>query len=84
MEELAKNRVHKDKEHHHHHHLHLFHLPGHHHHDHKDHQQQQTGAVENYRVVSSAIDEPTAQSSVTSSAHFKLTVGREWCDDNER
>jgi hypothetical protein len=77
MEELAKNRVHKEKEHHHHHHLHLFHLPGHHH-DHKDHhhnQQQQTGTVENYRVVSSAIDEPTAQASTTSSAH-KLTVGR--------
>lgn len=78
MEELAKHRLHKDKEPHHHHHGHLFHLPGHHHHDHKDHHQQQTSSAENYRVVSSAIDEPTSQTSSISSAHFKLTVGREW------
>jgi hypothetical protein len=72
MEELAKHRVHKEREHHHHHHMHLFHLPGHHH---KEHHQQQTGAAENYRVVSSAIDEPTTHVAAPSTAHFKLTVG---------
>lgn len=71
MEEILKHRGHKEREHHHsHHHLHLFHLSGHH----KEHQQQ-TGTVETYREVSSALDEPsnTAQSSGSS---LKLTVGR--------
>lgn len=71
MEKILKQRGHKEKEDHHsNHHSHLFHLPGHH----KEHQQQ-TGAVESYREVSSALDEPsnTAQSSGSS---LKLTVGR--------
>lgn len=76
MEELAKHRVHKEREHH-PHHMHLFHLPGHHH---KDHQHQQTGSAENYRVVSSAIDEPTTAQVAAPVAHFKLTVG----DDDEK
>lgn len=81
MEELMKHRGHKEKEHHHHHHLHLFHLPGHHHHGHKEHQQQQqTATFENYREVSSAIDEPSnsnaAPAGSASSALLKLTVGR--------
>lgn len=75
MEELMKHRGHKEKEHvHHHHHLHLFHLPGHHHHGHKDQQHPQQAS---YREVSSAIDEPAAAHSGTSSgSHLKLTVGR--------
>lgn len=69
MEELWKHRSNKEKEHH-HHHVHLFHLPGHHHKE-----QQQTGTVEKYREVSSAIDEP-ANYANPSGSHFKLTVGR--------
>lgn len=76
MEELAKHRVNKEREPHHHHHMHLFHFPGHHH---KEHQQQQTAATENYRVVSSAIDEPSVvQATSSSNAHFKLTVELVW------
>ena len=73
MEELAKHRLHKEREHHPHHHMHLFHLPGHHH---KEQHQQQAVAAENYRAVSSAIDEPTAHVTTSSSSNMNLTVGR--------
>lgn len=80
LEELLKHRVH-EKDHHQHHHMHLFHLPGHHHKDH--HQQHQQSAVtgERYREVSSAIDDPSNQSSNATATNHKLTVCRIVCDE---
>lgn len=83
MEEILKHRGHlKDKGHQHHHHLNLFHFHHHHHHHSKE-QQQQNVIVEKYREVSSAIDEPTHESSSSSAStgvHLKITV----CSDRNK